>query len=184
MIGVSIAGEAAVFADAPIGYSSFYTDELKPSYEYSTSVQTPSYNNFAHVRSGGEIERKYYNTFPQYAAAYAAPVIAAQPIVAETRFLQPEAPVLKTNIAVARADVPILQPAAPVLKSNIAIARADVPFLQTATPVAAPSTRLVPLAFEQRPFPSFYRLAYQPKLVAGNSFNLQFCFPLSLFLLK
>lgn len=62
-------------------------DEPKPSYEYSTSVQTPTYNNYAHVRSGGNLERKIYN-FAAPIAAAAAP-IAAEPILAEAKFIQP-----------------------------------------------------------------------------------------------
>lgn len=75
-------------APLPLGYSSLIVDQPKPSYEYSTSVNTPTYNNFAHVRSGGSIERKIYN-FP------AAQLIAAEPILPASKFISP-LPVVKT----------------------------------------------------------------------------------------
>lgn len=86
MIGVTYAGEAFL-APAPLAYSSFIVDEPKPSYEYSTSVQTPTYNNYAHVRSGGNLERRFYN----FAPPFAAPIVAAgaEPILAEAKILQP-----------------------------------------------------------------------------------------------
>lgn len=85
MVGVAYAGEAFL-ATAPLAYSSFVVDEPKPSYEYSTQVQTPTYNNYAHVRSGGFFERKFYN----FASPFATPVVAAaEPIVAEAKFVQP-----------------------------------------------------------------------------------------------
>lgn len=84
MFGVAYAGEA-ILAQAPLAYSSLIVDEPKPSYEYSTSVQTPTYNNYAHVRSGGNLERRYYN----FATPFASPVLAAEPIVAEAKFVQP-----------------------------------------------------------------------------------------------
>lgn len=151
----------AIIAPAPIAYSSFYTDELKPGYEYSTAVNTPTYNNYAHVRSGGEVERKFYN-FPQYAAPFFAE--SAEPFFAETRFLQP-APVLKSNLAIAaRADVVAAAP----------VAVAPVPAIAAAAPaVPAPATKLVPFAFEPKPFEPrlfpFYRfLAPAPAVVAGK----------------
>lgn len=89
MIGVAYASEAYLAA-APLAYSSLIVDEPKPSYEYSTSVQTPTYNNYAHVRSGGSLERKFYNYASPFAAPIGAPVIAAaEPIIAEAKFVQP-----------------------------------------------------------------------------------------------
>lgn len=90
MIGVTYAGEA-ILAPAPIGYSSVIVDEPKPSYEYSTSVNTPTYNNYAHVRSGGNLERRIYNFATPYATQFATPIVAAaaEPILAETKILQP-----------------------------------------------------------------------------------------------
>lgn len=90
MIGVAFAGDAflapATPLLAPAAYSSLIVDQPKPSYEYSTQVQTPTYNNYAYVRSGGNFERKIYN----FAAA---PVVAAttpvEPIIAEAKFVQP-----------------------------------------------------------------------------------------------
>lgn len=84
LIGVAYAGDA-LLASAPLAYSSLIVDEPKPSYEYSTSVQTPTYNNYAHVRSGGNLERRIYNL----AAPIASPIIAAEPIIAEAKFVQP-----------------------------------------------------------------------------------------------
>lgn len=165
MIGVTIAGEAFI-APAPIAYSSFYTDELKPGYEYSTSVNAPNYNNYAHVRSGGEIERKFYN-FPQYAAApfFAQP---AEPFYTEAKFIAPAAPVLKPNVAfAARADFVAPAPAIAAAAPAPAIAAAA-----PAVPAPAPATKLVPFAFEAKPFEPrlfpFYRFA-APAFVAGNS---------------
>lgn len=91
MIGVACA--QTILAPAPLGYSSYVFDEPKPAYEYSTSVQTPTYNNYAHVRSGGIFERKVYN----FASPLGTPIIAAapvvgaapEPIVAEAKFVQP-----------------------------------------------------------------------------------------------
>lgn len=98
LIGVAYAGEAILAPAtpllAPAAFSSVIVDQPKPSYEYSTQVQTPTYNNYAYVRSGGNLERKIYN----FAAApiAAAPVVAtaaavapAEPIIAEARFVQP-----------------------------------------------------------------------------------------------
>lgn len=96
MIGVAYAGEAIL---APAAYSSFIVDQPKPGYEYSTQVQTPTYNNYAYVRSGGNLERKIYNfpavspvvaTAPVLTTAAAAAAIApAEPIIAEAKFIQP-----------------------------------------------------------------------------------------------
>lgn len=156
LIGVTIAGEAFIAAPAPIAYSSFYTDELKPGYEYSTSVNTANYNNYAHVRSGGEIERKFYN-FPQFAAA---PIFAepADPIYTEAKLFQPAvaaAPIFKPNVAIAaRADIIAAAPAPAIAAAAPAV------------PAAAPATKLVPLAFEAK-FP-FYRFIAPATYVAGN----------------
>lgn len=175
LVGVTIAADAFIAPAAPIAYSSFYTDELKPSYEYSTSVNTPNYNNYAHVRSGGELERKFYN-FPQYAAPFfAAP---ADPIYTEAKFIAPAAaaiaPVFKPNLAIsARADffapAPAIAAAAPA--PEIA-AVAAAPAIAAAAPAApAPAAKLVPLAFEAKPFEPrlfpFYRFAAPATFLAG-----------------
>lgn len=143
LIGVTLAGEAFI-APAPIAYSSFYTDELKPGYEYSTSVNTPNYNNYAHVRSGGEIERKFYN-FPQFAAA---PIFTepAEPIYTEAKFIQPAftAPVLKSNVAIAaRSDI---------------IAAAPAPAIAAAAPAVPAATLKFP----------FYRFIAPSTFIAGS----------------
>lgn len=190
MIGTAFASEA-YFAQAPLGYSSYIVDEPKPSYEYSTSVQTPSYNNYAHVRSGPEFERKIYN----FATPFGAPILAAQPIVAEAKIL-PATPILKAE--------PLLKPqqifssesffkAEPILKAE-PLLRAE-PFFKAepilkaspvlkASPLSAElkpafaaipdfgSTKLLPVAFEPKPidqrFLSFYRYAPAPTIVAGK----------------
>lgn len=137
LIGVASAGEAIL---SPLGYSSLIVDEPKPSYEYSTSVNTPTYNNYAHVRSGGNLERKFYN----FVGPIASPAIAAEPIVAEAKFIQP---------AIAQ----------PILKA------AAINEYRTGFPIAAPeftipTTKLLPIAYEQKAFafePKAY--AYEPK---------------------
>lgn len=90
MIGVAYAGEA-ILAQAPLAYSSLIVDEPKPSYEYSTSVQTPTYNNYAHVRSGGNLERRIYNFATPFGTPIATPIVAAaaEPILAEAKIFQP-----------------------------------------------------------------------------------------------
>lgn len=84
MIGVACA--QTILAPAPYAYSSYVYDEPKPSYEYSTSVQTPNYNNYAHVRSGGLFERKIFA-----APLATGPVLAAaaEPIIAEAKYVDP-----------------------------------------------------------------------------------------------
>lgn len=84
MIGVACA--QTILAPAPYAYSSYVYDEPKPSYEYSTSVQTPTYNNYAHVRSGGLFERKIFA-----APLATGPVLAAaaEPIIAEAKYVEP-----------------------------------------------------------------------------------------------
>lgn len=94
MIGVAYAGEAflapaAPAILAPAAYSSLIVDQPKPSYEYSTQVQTPTYNNYAYVRSGGNIERKVYNFAAAPVVAAAAVAAPAEPIIAEAKFVQP-----------------------------------------------------------------------------------------------
>lgn len=88
MIGVACA--QTILAPAPYAYSSYVYDEPKPSYEYSTSVQTPTYNNYAHVRSGGLFERKIFAA-PLGTPVVAAPVVAAagEPIIAEAKYVEP-----------------------------------------------------------------------------------------------
>lgn len=161
MIGVSFASEA-FFAPAPLAYSSFYVDEPKPSYEYSTSVQTPTYNNYAHVRSGPEFERKFYNFATPFAPAtpIAAPIYAAEPVVAEAKIL-PAAPILK---------------AAPVLKSTPLSAEFKPVAAFPAIP-AASATKLLPVAFEAKPafeqrFLPFYKFAAPPTIAAGKKFEI------------
>lgn len=84
MIGVACA--QTILAPAPITYSSYVYDEPKPSYEYSTSVQTPTYNNYAHVRSGNLFERRILA-----APLAATPLVAAaaEPIIAEAKYVEP-----------------------------------------------------------------------------------------------
>lgn len=89
MIGVAYASEA-ILAPASLAYSSLIVDEPKPSYEYSTSVQTPTYKNYAHVRSGGNLERRIYNFANPFATPIATPIVAAaEPILAETKIFHP-----------------------------------------------------------------------------------------------
>lgn len=97
MVGVAFAGEAIYAPAAPLlapaAYSSLIVDQPKPSYEYSTQVQTPTYNNYAYVRSGGNFERKVYNFAAAPVVTAAAPIAAvaapAEPIIAEAKFVQP-----------------------------------------------------------------------------------------------
>lgn len=95
MIGVAYAGDAILAPVAPLlapaAYSSVIVDQPKPGYEYSTQVQTPTYNNYAYVRSGGNLERKIYNfaAAPVVATAGAAAVAPVAPIIAEAKFVQP-----------------------------------------------------------------------------------------------
>lgn len=94
MIGVAYAGDAFLAPVtpllAPAAYSSLIVDQPKPGYEYSTQVQTPTYNNYAYVRSGGNLERKIYN-FAAAPVLATAPVVAtaAEPIIAESKLVQP-----------------------------------------------------------------------------------------------
>lgn len=89
MIGVAYAGDAILAPAAPLlapaAFSSVIVDQPKPSYEYSTQVQTPTYNNYAYVRSGGNLERKIYN----FAAAPVVAAAAVEPIIAEAKIVQP-----------------------------------------------------------------------------------------------
>lgn len=81
---------------APLAYSSFAYGSPKPAYEYSSSVQTPTYNNYAYVRSGAEFERKYVSV------AAPAPEIAfaeQQPAVIATRFAEPQQAVYAARFA-------------------------------------------------------------------------------------
>lgn len=171
MVGVAYAGDAflaaAPFAAAPLAYSSVYVDEPKPSYEYSTSVQTPTYNNYAHVRSGGSFERKIYN----YATPIATPVVAAaaaEPII-EAKFLQPVRYFQTfTQFSIffqSQLLLLILQAIAqPVLKS----APLSAEYTTYAAPaIALPTTKLLPIAYEAKPV---YRFAAPaPAVIAGNN---------------
>lgn len=185
MIGVAYAGEA-ILAPAPLAYSSLIVDEPKPGYEYSTSVNTPTYNNYAHVRSGGELERKIYN----FAAPLATPVIAAQPLIAEAKFVQPVSKdsnkflnhetgrKVETNespINVKLFDTQAI--AQPILKAQSFEYRTAIPI---ASPTFIRSTKLLPIAYEAKPFYRF--AAASPALVAGNSFAFEFCINLRLML--
>lgn len=139
LIGVTFASEAAILAPAPLAYSSVFVDEPKPSYEYSTSVQTPNYNNYAHVRSGPEFERKIYN----FATPIASPIFPAEPIIAEGKILP--APFLR---------------AAPILKAAPLSAELRPAFPAfAASPIS--TTKLLPFAFAAKPFEQrivpFYR---------------------------
>lgn len=146
MIGVTYASDAAILAPAPLAYSSFFVDEPKPTYEYSTSVQTPNYNNYAHVRSGAEFERKVYNF---------APFVAAEPIVAEAKFLP--APFLKAAPILKSAPLSAeLRPAFPAFAANQISSTKFLPFTYEAKPI------------EQRFLP-FYKYAAAPAFVAGNN---------------
>lgn len=162
------AGEGGFFQSAPLAYSSVFVDEPKPSYEYSTSVQTPSYNNYAHVRSGGELERKIYN----FAAPIAAPLLSAEPIIAEAKFLRPVSIfwfVIRrfvsfiTNLALQALAQPIFK-ATPLSSEFRTIA---------ATPAAyaIPSTKLLPIAYEAKPF---YRFAAPASTIVAGKFTKSF----------
>lgn len=111
--------------------SSVVVDEVKPRYEYSSSVQTPQYNNFNYVRSGGDIER----------TVISAPLVAA---------VKPE-----PTIIAARSDLPYY--AAPYYTSNYV----GSPFIRTVIPesnivyksdypTVLPTTRLQPVALGER----------------------------------
>lgn len=79
MVGAAF---SELIAAPPLGLSSVVVESTKPRYEYSSSVQTPSYNNFAYVRSGDNIAR----------TVVAAPVVAG---------VEP-----KPTLIAARSDLP------------------------------------------------------------------------------
>lgn len=64
------------FIAAPLGLSSVVVDS-KPRYEYSSAVNTPTYNNFNYVRSADEIARTVV-TAPVVAAVEPKPAIIAR----------------------------------------------------------------------------------------------------------
>lgn len=161
LIGVTFASEAAILAPAPLAFSSFFVDEPKPSYEYTTSVQTQNYNNYAHVRSGPEFERKNYN----FATPIAAPILPAE--FAEAKVLS--APFLR---------------AAPILKAAPLSAELRPAFPAfAASPIS--TTKLLPFAYAAKPFEQrfvpFYRYApalapaSTPAFVAGNNSSHFLC---------
>lgn len=167
---MACAGEAFL-ASAPLAYSSLIVDEPKPSYEYSTSVQTPSYNNYAHVRSGGNFERKIYNFGTPFAAA---PVLAAEPIVAEAKFFQPvrifwniSRRIITRFVSVSR-NFAFQAIAQPLLKA--APLSTELRTVATAPAIAFPTTKLLPIAYESKPFYRFAAPAAAQILSVDNKF--------------
>lgn len=157
MIGACFAEE--ILSAVPFAYSPYVVDELKPSYEYRTSVQTPTYNNYAHVRSGGEIERKIYN-FP------VAPAIAAEPILPAAKIYTP-LPVAKAVPVATNFEVkPIAQVRSDAFVTKLAPIATPIA-APIATPIAAPVIKSEPIV---QPFYPFYRFApsFLPSPVVGK----------------
>lgn len=177
---------------APLGYSSVVVDNPKPRYEYSSSVQTPTYNNFAHVRSGNEFERNVYNI--------PAPIVAAPQLIRSAPFYTNDFRSLPATYYVQRNYAPTiaLRTSIPApLPTNIAVKpeftdfRRTLPF--TAPFIANPTTKLVPIqsnfayqnsvltpvSYETRPIEQRFLLkSANPELVpatfAGNFLDVIF----------
>lgn len=82
MVGVAC---SELIATAPL--ASVIVDSTKPRYEYSSSVQTPTYNNFQYVRSAEEPKPTIIaarSDLPYYVSPYFAPNYYGSPFIRST----------------------------------------------------------------------------------------------------
>lgn len=133
---------STLIAEAPLAYSSLVYDSPKSSYEYGSSVQTPTYNNYAFVRSG-DYERRFINVpaTQQYAIAEQQPAVIAARFYQEPTAVFAKAP---SVAEVAKAAIPNALPTNFALNSQFTEIRRSFPF--SAPAVALPATKLLPIA--------------------------------------
>lgn len=141
MVGAAF---SELIATSPLGLSPVIVDSTKPSYEYGSSVQTPSYNNYAYVRSGEPLVR--------------APIVAA---------VEP-----KPTLIAARSDLPYYASqfyptnyiGAPFLRTAIPTSN----FVYKSDFGAWPTTRLVPAPIGERLLIKTAEPVVVPAAVAGE----------------